>query len=207
MTRILHIEASPRKKRSVSRHLAENFLADAARLHPDLQVETLDIWSFPLPEYDESTADAKFHIMHGQPFSAEEQIRWHKIEQIFQHFANHDLFLFSVPMWNFGIPYRLKHYIDLITQPKLAFDVGPQGYRGLLTGRRAVVIYASGGDYRQPPASGFDFQSKYLEFWLNFIGVTDISAVSAAPLLAGDDLRKEATDRAEAQLRALAEKL
>jgi len=107
-------------------------------------------------------------------------------------------------MWNFSIPYRLKHYIDIITQPKMAFKVSETGYEGLVVNRRAVVIYTSGGEYKQPPAAAFDLQSKYLELWLHFIGFQDIVAVTAAPMLGGEELKQTALVQAENELRALA---
>ena len=51
-------------------------------------------------------------------------------------------------MWNFGIPYILKHYIDLIVQPGLTFSFSPsEGYKGLVTGKPVTVVYARGGAY------------------------------------------------------------
>ena len=82
-------------------------------------------------------------------------------------------------MWNFGIPYRLKHYIDILTQPGLAFNVKPEGgYVGLVTGKPAVLVYSSGGSYR--PGSGaeaYDQQKSYLKLWLQFIGFKDIKEI------------------------------
>jgi len=206
MKRLLHIEGSPRKKRSHSKALADVFIDEFRRKYSDAHVEDIDIWSFPLPDYDEITADAKFHIQHGQEFTPEEFERWHKIEQIFNHFQGHEVFLFSVPMWNFGIPYRLKHYIDILTQPKLAFNATASGYEGLVVNRRAVVIYTSGGDYSTPPAHDFDLQSRYLELWLHFIGFQDIATVTAASMLGSEELKQNALTKAGEQLRDLAQR-
>ena len=63
-------------------------------------------------------------------------------------------------MWNFGVPYKLKHYIDVITQPGLSFSFSPEtGYTGLVTGKPAAVIYARGGEYSSSEAAArMDFQ-------------------------------------------------
>ncbi len=89
-------------------------------------------------------------------------------------------------MWNFGIPYKLKHYIDVLTQPGLTFSYSPsEGYKGLVTGKPAAVVYARGGSY--PPGSGaegMDFQKSYFETLLKFIGFTDIRPIVVEPTLA-----------------------
>jgi FMN-dependent NADH-azoreductase len=55
-----------------------------------------------------------------------------------------------LPMWNFGVPYVFKPYIDVLIQPGLiSFD--PQsGYKGLVTGKKAAAMYARGGAYGPP---------------------------------------------------------
>jgi len=88
-------------------------------------------------------------------------------------------------MWNGGIPYRLKLYIDILTQPGLLFGFDPaKGYFGLLNGKKATVVYSSG--VFAPgvsPDYGVDFQSSYLDWWLRFIGVADIQTIRYQPSL------------------------
>ena len=103
----------------------------------------------------------------------------------FNRFNKADKYVFSLPMWNFGVPYKLKHYIDVITQPGLSFSFSPEtGYSGLVTGKPAAVIYARGGEYSSSDdAVGMDFQRRYLELWLGFIGFTDVSTILVEPTL------------------------
>jgi FMN-dependent NADH-azoreductase len=177
--KLIHIECSPRKKRSVSRKIAEKFIETYKRSNPDSEVITIDLWSLDLPEYDEFAVSAKFKIFGGEDFSEEEQERWTIIEKLFNEFNSGDKYLFSVPMWNFSIPYKLKHYIDLITQPHLAFNAGENGYTGLVTGKPAVIIYACGGTYMEAPYKDYDLQKPYMQEWLRFIGFTDIQEIRA----------------------------
>ena len=77
--------------------------------------------------------------------SDSEKSAWKEIESIFDTFNEADKYIFSVPMWNFGLPYVLKHYIDVITQPGLAWSFSPDsGYTGLVKGK-VLAIYATGG--------------------------------------------------------------
>jgi FMN-dependent NADH-azoreductase len=94
-----------------------------------------------------------------------------------------------VPMWNSGIPYILKQFIDVISQPGLVFGFDPvTGYTGLLNHKKAFVVFTSAvyGDDRGP-AFGADFQAPYLTSWLRWTGIDDISEVQFRPNLATPD--------------------
>jgi FMN-dependent NADH-azoreductase len=89
-------------------------------------------------------------------------------------------------MWNGGIPYRLKQYIDVIHQPGLLWGLDPKtGYYGLLKGKRAVLALTSGafGLSMPSPAFGVDHHSTYLHSWLNQAGVMDIEEIRFQPTL------------------------
>ena len=202
MANLLYIEASPRKKRSYSINVAQQFLQTYKQANPTDTIETLDLWQTPLPAFDGAMIDAKYRIMHGETHTDSEAAAWSSIVEHFNHFNNADKYVFSLPMWNFGVPYKLKHYIDVITQPGLSFSFTPEtGYSGLVTGKPAVVIYARGGEYSSSDAAaGMDFQKRYFELWLGFIGFTDVSAILAEPTLSDpsdvEDTLKKAFDHA-----------
>jgi FMN-dependent NADH-azoreductase len=208
MAQLLYIEASPRKQRSHSIAVARAFLEAYRKTHPADEVQTLDVWETPLPEFNGAAIDAKYAVMHQETQSEEQTAAWMEIARLWQRFASADKYLFSLPMWNFGVPYRLKHYIDLLTQPGMAFKVDAQGYHGLLTGRPALVIYASGGSYPSgTPGAAWDFQRPYMELWLRFIGFERIEALQVAPTLAeGPQGAEKHRQEAIAKAREMAEK-
>ena len=77
------------------------------------------------------------------------------------------------------MPYRLKLYIDIMTQPGLLFGFDPQeGYSGLLKNKKATVVY-TGGVYHpgSPKRFGRDFHSTFFDDWLRFIGIEDIETI------------------------------
>ena len=114
--------------------------------------------------------------------------------RIADHFKSADKYVVSLPMWNFGIPYKLKHYIDLLVQPGLTFGfTQEEGYKGLVTGKPLVAIYARGGAYG--PGSGAeaaDQQSAYLKQILGFIGFTHIQEIFVEPTLRSPTSKEEA---------------
>ncbi|MEM8680629.1 MAG: NAD(P)H-dependent oxidoreductase [Planctomycetota bacterium] len=202
MAKLLYIESSPRKSRSKSIAVARAFLESYQRQHPQDEVETLDLWDRALPEFDGFTIDAKYQVLHGQEFTEEQRQAWQTVVTLCEEFKAADKFLISLPMWNFGIPYKLKHYIDLITQPGQTFSFDPAtGYQGLVTGRPVTVIYARGGTYRSEETRGLDLQKGYLDLLLGFLGFTEVNSILVEPTLGtADDVATAATQAiAEAQ--------
>lgn len=190
MTRILYIKASPRGPLSQSAALADEFLAVAREQRQALEVDELDLSSEVLPDFNGDRAAAKLSLILGRQQSETERTAWDAVMDAVNRFRQADIYLLAVPMWNGGIPYRLKQYIDLIHQPGLLFKLDPAlGYRGLLTGKRAVLCLTSGAySARKPsPAFGVDHHGAYLRFWLNQAGVTDQEEVRFQPTIVTDD--------------------
>ena len=186
MSKLLHVEASPRKGRSSSIAVAQAFLKAYETANPGDEVETLDLWSADLPEFEGDTLNAKYRLLTGQEHTAEEAAAWAAVVKTFGHFNSADKYLLSLPMWNFGLPYKLKHYLDVIIQPGLSFSFSPEtGYTGLITGKPAAVVYSRGGAYGADSGGAqMDFQKPYLELALGFMGFTDIRPIVVEPTLA-----------------------
>ncbi len=188
MAKLLYVESSPRKSRSKSIRIAEAFLDAYREAHPDDQIVTIDLWEKQLPEFDGYTIDAKYQVMRGEQFDADQQAAWQAVVDICDEFKSADKYVISLPMWNFGIPYKLKHYIDVIAQPGQTFSFSPEtGYTGLVTGRPILTIYARGGAYSSDEASGMDHQKSYLQLLLRFIGFSDIHEITIEPTLGAPD--------------------
>ncbi len=189
MTMLLHIAASPRGDRSESLALADTFLSVYRDRHPDHEIRTWNLWDGSLPEFGPAAAHAKMAVFAGADPEGDEAAAWRAARQTFTRFAAADKYLFSVPMWNHGVPYILKQLIDVISQPGMVFSFDAErGYTGLLPGRKAAVIATSAvyGPGR-PPAFGNDFQLPYLHDWLSWAGFADVSDVSFRPDLATAD--------------------
>jgi FMN-dependent NADH-azoreductase len=196
MAKLIYIESSPRKDRSHSIKVANAFVTAYKAKNPNDHVDVLDLWAEKLPSFDGDMINAKYAAMHGAKQSAGETAAWSQIQKMFDRFNAADKYLFSVPMWNFGVPYILKQYIDIITQPGMAWSFDPAtGYSGLVKGK-AAVIYSSAGAYHEGSgAEAFDNQRPYFRAWLGFVGITDVTPVSCAPMLAApEDVAKAVSD-------------
>jgi FMN-dependent NADH-azoreductase len=186
MSKVLYIQASPMEDMSYSLAVAGEFINAYQQKNSGDHIETLNLFTTLLPTFDGHTVRSKYKIMHGQPCTPEESKAWQAVETVVKQFTSADKYVFAVPMWNFGIPYRLKQYIDIIVQPTYTFMVTPDGaYKGLITGKPVFVAYARGGDYSAPEAQSIDFQKNYLELILGFIGFTAIHSLIVQPTMAG----------------------
>jgi len=189
MSKLLHLSASPRGTASESLAIAATFVDTFSDVRPDIAVEHWDLWDGTLPPFGAAAAGAKMSIFAGQEPAGEQAAAWAAVHRTFERFAAADYYLFSVPMWNHGVPYILKQFIDVVSQPGLVFGFdGNTGYTGLVTGKKAVVVYTSAvyGDDRGPQF-GVDFQAPYFNDWLRWAGITDVTQITFRPNLAVDD--------------------
>jgi FMN-dependent NADH-azoreductase len=101
----------------------------------------------------------------------------------------------------------LKHYIDLIVQPRYLFrylDTG--GTEGLVKDKKMIVITSRGGQYTGE-MQGYDFQEPYLRTIFGFVGITDITFVIAQPMDMGVAIQKQKIKEAKEAAKQLAGEL
>ncbi|PKL49630.1 MAG: FMN-dependent NADH-azoreductase [Planctomycetes bacterium HGW-Planctomycetes-1] len=194
MKTLLYIKSSPRTDRSHSHTAAKAFLSVYQQKNPQDKIVTIALFAQSLPEFDNFAAESKYAIMHGREKTAEQVKKWTQIEKIIEQFKSADKYLISTPMWNFGIPYKLKHYIDIIVQPGYTFSAEHGSYKGLAGGKPLCIIYARGGSYDDN--SPMDFQKKYLDLIFGFIGFTDIKTIICQPTLADEKTSADAQSAA-----------
>jgi FMN-dependent NADH-azoreductase len=206
MSKLLNIQASPRGERSYSISVTDAFIKSYRQVNQADEIVTLNLFTKALPPVDGLVLQAKYTILHGLEHTEEELAAWRSVEEIIAEFKSADKVVMAVPMWNFLIPYRLKHYIDILVQPTYTFRVTPEGgYEGLIPDKPLFIAYSRGGAY--PPGTeseAFDFQTKYLEFILGFMGLRDVRKVVIEPTLGGPDLAKEGKQAAIAAAEEMA---
>lgn len=201
----MHVEASPRGLRSASLQVADAFLQAWKARVPEASVDVLNVWTTPLPSFDGDALDAKYAGLEGRERSAEQEGAWQQISALADRFRQASVILLSVPMWNFGIPYRLKHLIDVISQKDVLFTFDERGLNGVLGGRKAVVVNARGvGLGPDFPREELDYQQRYMTAWLRMIGITDISHIEVEKTLMGPEVDNASRAQACARATALA---
>jgi FMN-dependent NADH-azoreductase len=178
----MSIAASPRGEASHSLAVADAFLSRFRVAHKCVEVDRLDPFT-ELTPFVARHAEAKMAAIAGDPVPARAAAEWAGVLDVAARVQAADLLLFAVPMWNGGIPWALKLFIDVVTQPGVAFRYDPaSGYHGLLGGRRAVTVYVSRVFVPGVgPAYGVDHQSSYLRWWLEFCGISEIHELRLQP--------------------------
>ena len=193
MKKILHIIATPRGAESRTLKVSGSFLEGLKGKYPACTVDTLDLFKDAIPPLTLKAVDGKYVLLSGKDLSGSLKEAWRDIENHITRFLSADAYLISTPMWNFGIPYVLKHYIDIIIQPKYLFHYTDNGPEGLAKNKKMVLITSRGGDYSAAsPFHVYDYQEPYLRAIFNMVGITDITFINAQPMDAlGQEVAEE----------------
>ena len=141
---ILHINASTRGSESQSYTVADLFVSEL-RSKVGLTVDQYNLFEEKLPEFSKFAVGAKLAVFAGTEATKDQQEAWKGIRKVFDRFAAADTYVFNVPLWNNGMPYVLKQFIDIVTQPGWSFGLDMEkGYFGLMKEKRALVVHAGG---------------------------------------------------------------
>ncbi len=199
--KLLHIIASPRGEKSRTTRIANEFINTLKGKHPDLVVEDLDLFELTLPTLNQSVTEAKYMTIAGATLDTASQFMWNEVTDIATSFVSYDMYVISAPMWNFSVPYKLKHYIDVIMQPGILFKFTATGVEGLAKNKKMICITSRGSDFSaNSPMNSMDLQEPYLRTIFGFAGITDVTFVNAQPLDYTPDLATmmvaQATDSA-----------
>ncbi|MBS2964342.1 NAD(P)H-dependent oxidoreductase [Actinocrinis puniceicyclus] len=214
MAHLLHVDSSALSAGSVSKQIAATFREAWAQAHPEGVVTHRDLGVDPVPPIAEAGIMAAFvpPAQHSPEQVAAYALRTELVDEVLAA----DAFLFTVPMYNWGVPGTFKVWLDQIIQSDrtMTFDGNPP-----LGGRPATVILAYGGGYDPgAPRAGWDFVQPYLEtvlgealgFDLNVIKVqltlAERNPAMAQLIPAAKQLREAAHSAAQAGARALAER-
>jgi FMN-dependent NADH-azoreductase len=173
MKKVLSIISSPRGTASYSIQLAQALLDQIVAVYPGSTVQTTDLVKLDFPHLEEAHLTAFFTPADQRNQKDKEAIR-HSDEAI-KEIKEADILIIGAPMYNFGIPSTLKAWLDHIIRPGLTFSHSEKGVEGLIKGKKAYIVLASGGIFSEGPMKPNDFVEPYLRFILGFIGITDIT--------------------------------
>lgn len=180
--RILEVSASGRQTDSVSRMLSRDIIAALESRHGDVDVTRRDL-AEGIGLVDEAWISANFTAEEER--TAAQRERLVASDVLVAELRQADVVVIGAPIYNFGVPAALKAWVDMIARARLTFRYTENGVEGLLQGKKAYVVIASGG---VPVDSAVDFATPYLRQALRFVGITDVEVVAA------DQLNKKMTD-------------
>jgi len=179
MATLLKLDSSPMGDRSISRKLTTKFAESWLKTHPGGKVIERDLTTLNLPVVDAFWAGA-VHTPEADRTPAQTKALAAS-DSLINDLQQADEYVFGVPMHNFSIPSTLKLWIDQVVRAGKTFSYGATGPKGLLTGKKATLLLASGGEYGKGSAmASFDFVTPYLQTVLGFIGITDVTIIAAS---------------------------
>jgi FMN-dependent NADH-azoreductase len=178
MPTLLHIDSSPRGTYSVSRAASQAFVDAWKQKNAGGEVITRDLAQTKLTFVD-------LDWIAGAYSAPEQHTPEHKkalalSDELIAELQRADEVVIGAPMYNFSVPANVKAWIDHIVRYGVTFAQENGQYKGLLTGKKATAILASGGNYAAGSgAEAYDQESPYLKSVLGFVGITDVTVIKA----------------------------
>ena len=178
MPTLLHIDSSPLYGRSVSRELTAAFVAEWHANHPDGAIIDRDLTATPIPPVTAEWVGAIYTPEDGR--TPEQKKLLSLSDSLLAELEQADEYVIGVPMHNFGVPSALKLWIDQICRVGRTFVYADGKPKGLLEGKKATFLIATGGIYDpQTQMASFNFVEPYLRSVFGFLGVKDATFITA----------------------------
>jgi FMN-dependent NADH-azoreductase len=182
MPNLLVVETSPRGAYSISRNLTQRFVAEWQSAHLAGTVIERDLMRTELPFVSAPWLQAYF--TPPEQHSAEMREVLQLSDELVDELLTADHLVIATPVYNYNVPAALKAWIDHIVRKGLT--LGTDG-SGLLHGKKATVLLASGGVYtEESPIRDRDIATQYLRMILGVIGITDVTFIAAGGAKAVD---------------------
>ncbi len=192
--KVLRIDSSSRLQNSVTRQLADRLIDQLGRCEHEIQVITRDV-AQGIPFVSEEWINANFTELSERSERQCEVLAYS--DALVREIEDADVVVIGTPIYNFGIPAALKAWIDMIARAGRTFRYGENGPVGLLTGKQAYLIIASGGT---SIGGNIDFATGYLRHALAFVGIANVEVIAAERLMTQGG---QARDMAMAQIKKL----
>jgi len=199
MKTLLQIRASLFSDNGQSSQLADRFVANWRKAHPQGRVIQRDLALQPVPHLDAARFGA--FLTKPEDRTAEQAAVIAYSDRLIDDLKSADVIVLGLPMYNFGVPSMLKAYFDHVARAGVTFRYTESGPVGLLGGKQAYVFAARGGLYAGTPK---DTQTPYIRTFLGFLGITDVQFTYAEGLNISPAVKEGNLAKARAEIDHLA---
>lgn len=170
MKTLLRIDASPRKQGSFSRQLADEFQLQWQKDNPDGKVLTRDLSEEQIPHLRMETIVGFYTPQEHHSKEIADALA--ASDELVAELLQVDELLIASPLYNFAPPSNLKAYLDQVVRRGKTISTDDKGQTtGLLTDKKAYIITAKGGVYKDTPFAAYDHQDSYLKMILEYMGI------------------------------------
>src|SRR6202140_5035716 len=195
MSRILQVSSSPRGDASYSNQVAARLIRELKQANPQTTVTVRDLAHDPLPHIDADFVAATRSA--DGPRTEGQRVILAQSDALVDELLAADTIVIAAPMINFSVSTTLKSWFDYIARAGRTFSYSEAGPKGLATGKRVIIVSASGGVYSGENAV-FDFQVPWLRNMLGFLGMTDVEIIRIEGTAFGPEAANKALERATA---------
>jgi FMN-dependent NADH-azoreductase len=203
MSNVLAIHSSLSSENSISSRLVDQTVAALRQSEPQGKTIVRDLAAAPVPHLDATAITG----IRGEPTTDAERAAHALSKELVSELKAADVLVIGAPMYNFGIPTALKAWFDYVLHPGITFQYSSAGPKGLLTGKRAIVVLSRGGFFSEGPAKAMDSQEPHLRTLLWFMGITDVTFILAERLASGAQAQDAALSSAASQISQAVENL
>ncbi|WP_297632342.1 FMN-dependent NADH-azoreductase [uncultured Clostridium sp.] len=200
MKKVLYVTANPKaENKSFGLQVGRKFIEEYKRLNPEDEVTEIEVYDVNVPLVDRDILSAWDKLANGSEFSdltKEESEKLTRFNEFTEQFMSADKYVFVTPMWNLGIPAMMKAYLDTGVVAGKTFKYTANGPVGLLEGKKAVHIHATGGVYSVEPGKSVEHSDSYVRTIANFIGIKDIQSILVEGMAYSPDKAEEIKDKA-----------
>ncbi|ANS74396.1 FMN-dependent NADH-azoreductase [Paenibacillus yonginensis] len=204
MAQVLYITAHPNDHHSsYSLAVGKAFIEAYSEANPNDEVVHVDLYKESIPQIDADVFAGWGKLRSGSEFdqlSADEKAKVGRLGELVDQFAAADKYVFVTPMWNFSYPPVVKAYIDSICVAGKTFKYTENGPVGLLGGKKALHIQASGSVYSEGPIGDLEMAHRHLKVVMSFIGIPNLEGLFAEGMAAMPDkaesIKQQAIERA-----------
>jgi FMN-dependent NADH-azoreductase len=180
MKQILHLKSSLQGKASYSIKLGQAIVEKIQDKYPGSTVDELNLVDMEIPHLSPAALRALF--TPGDQLTEADKTSNRLSDDLVKQLMAADIIVIGAPLINFTIHTSLKAWIDHITRPGVTFGYGENGPIGMVTGKKVYVAMSAGGVYSEGPGKANDFVAPYLQAFLGFLGMTDLTVFRAEGL-------------------------
>jgi len=170
---VLLVNSSAQQQASTTRRFASELITALQEQDGEMHIHERDV-AMGIPFIDEQWVHANF--TSEDEHTLEQKATLAYSDSLVDELIQADILVIAAPLYNFSVPASLKAWIDQISRVGRTFSYNSEGTTGILKNKKAYIVITTGGTKL---GSDIDFASGYLRHVLEFIGITDVSYISA----------------------------